>query len=253
MSNNFYQTSKELFKHATEAISKYPLATTIGGAAILSLSWTVWDFAEWKAFGTGGTPPTWAGYMKMTKFRLNRLLSSDDLRDPSPLKTDGPTYLSKGALEPRSGPRPTIISRTMPQRQRPEKIDPQARARLHSMMQTLASQHPELLECRLSKTEGRTTDAIYARPDLPKLNPQAKSPILDHEIAHAHPAENSLHVWLSDPDARTVIEAGWGQRFPLTFVSSGWTMVYAPRDMEEVEVVEKIVRAGIAWITGVEI
>ncbi len=80
-----------------------------------------------------------------------------------------------------------------------------------------------------------------------------KDPILDHEIAHAHPADDSLHVWLSDPDARTVIEAGWGQRFPLTFVKSGWMMVYAPRNLDEVEMVEEIVRAGIAWITGVEV
>src|SRR2546429_3048726 len=176
MSNNFYQTSKELFKHATEAISKYPLATTIGGAAILSLSWTVWDFQEWKSFGTGGTPPTWAGYMRMTKFRLNRLMSSDDLCDPSPLKTDGPRYLKAG-LKRREGSRPKIISRTMPQRQRPEKVDPQARERLQSMMWTLAEKHPELLEVRPSKTEGGTTDAIYARPDLEKLNPQAKDPL----------------------------------------------------------------------------
>jgi Family of unknown function (DUF5519) len=162
-------------------------------------------------------------------------------------------YLKPGALAPRTGPRPAIISRTMPQRQRPEKIDPQARARLQSMMRTLAAAHPELLECKLSKTEGRTTDAIYAKPDLATLNPQARNPILDHEIAHAHPADNSLHVWLSDPDARTVIEAGWGMRFPLKFVNSGWTMVYAPRTGEEVEIVEKIVQAGIAWITGVEV
>jgi len=252
MSTSTTQMYQDLLKRATETISKYPLATTIGGALILSLSWTVWDFHEWKSFGTGGTPPTWAGYMRMTKFRLNRLMSSDDLCDPSSLKTDGPRYLKTG-LKRREGSRPKIISRTMPQRQRPEKIDPQTRQRLQSMMRTLAEKHPELLEVRPSKTEGRTTDAIYARPDLEKLNPQAKDPILDHEIAHAHPAENSLHVWLSDPDARAVIEAGWGQRFPLTFVKSGWIMVYAPRNLDEVEVAEEIVRAGIAWITGVEV
>src|SRR5271170_4136118 len=252
MSTSTTQTYQDLLKRATETISKYPLATTIGGALILSLSWTVWDFQEWKSFGTGGTPPTWAGYMRMTKFRLNRLMSSDDLCDPSPLKTDGPRYLKTG-LKRREGSRPKILSWTMPPRQRREKGDPQTRQRLQSMMQTLAEKHPELLEVRLSKTEGRTTDAIYARPDLEKLNPQAKDPILQHEIAHAHPSDNSLHVWLSDPDARAVIEAGWGQRFPLTFVRSGWTMVYAPREEAEMNVVERIVRAGVGWVTGVEI
>jgi hypothetical protein len=252
MPNTFYQASQELLKRATETASKYPMETAIGGAAILCISWTVWDFQEWKSFGTGGTPPTWAGYWRMTRFRVDRLMSSDDLRDASPLKTEGPRYLKAG-LTRREGGRPKLMSRTMPQRQRPERIDDQARKRLQSMMHTLAEKHPKLLEAKLSKTEGRTTEAIYAKPDLPKLNPQAKSPILDHEIAHAHPSENSLHVWLSDPDARTVIEAGWGERFPLPFVNSGWTMVYAPRNVQEVELVEGIVKAGIAWITGVEV
>lgn len=254
MANNLSQTYQGVVKRATEMVSKYPLATTVGGAVILSVSWTVWDFQEWKAFGTGGTPPTWAGYWRMTKFRVKRLLSADDLRDASPLKQDGPRYLKTTALTPRQGGRPRIISRTMPQRQHPEKkIDAQAQQRVQSMMQTLAHRHPELLELKKSKTEGRTTDAIYAKPDLSTLNPAAKDPLLDHEIAHAHPREDSLHVWLSEPDARTVIEAQWGERFPLTFVSPGWTMVYAPRTLEEVELVELIVHAGIAWITGVEV
>lgn len=252
MANNLYQTYQEVLKRATETASKYPIATTIGGAAILGVSWTVWDFQEWKNFGTGGTPPTWAGYWRMTKFRINRLMSSDNLRDPSPLNKDGPRYL-KAPLKPREGGRPRIMSRTMPQRQHPGEIDAQAKQRVQSMMQTLAQKHPELLEIKKSKTEGRTTDAIYAKPDLPTLNPKAKDPLLDHEIAHAHPREDSLHVWLSEPDARTVIEAQWGERFPLTFVNPGWTMVYAPRTMDEVELIEVIVRAGIAWITGVEV
>jgi hypothetical protein len=145
------------------------------------------------------------------------------------------------------------MSRIMPQRQRPEPIEAGTRTRLQSLMQTLASSYPNLVEIKPSHTEGKSTDGLYARKDLKTLNSIAKDRILDHEIAHAHPAENSLHVWLSDPDARTVIEAGWGQRFPLTFVKSGWTMVYAPRDDAELDVVEDIVRAGVAWITGVEI
>jgi hypothetical protein len=120
-------------------------------------------------------------------------------------------------------------------------------------MRSLATAYADLLELKPSHTEGKSTDGLYARKGLDKLNPVARDRILDHEIAHAHPAENSLHVWLSDVDARKVIESGWGQRFPLTFVASGWTMVYAPRNGAELEVVEVIVKAGVAWITGVEI
>jgi len=107
---------------------------------------------------------------------------------------------------------------------------------------------------KLSHTEGKSTDGLYALEGLPTLNVEAKEDkMLQREIAHAHPADNSLHVRLSGPDARKVMEAGWGQRFPLQFVRSGWTMVYAPRSAEELEVVERIVKAGVAWVTGVEI
>lgn len=118
------------------------------------------------------------------------------------------------------------------------------------MMRDMAAAHPDFLEVKLSHTEGKSTDGLYAKPDTPTLNPIAKDKLLNHEIAHAHPADNSLHVWLSDPDARKVIESGWGQRFPLTFVKGGWTMVYAPRDEAELETVERIVKAGVTFLTG---
>jgi hypothetical protein len=160
----------------------------------------------------------------MTKIRISHTLSSNDLLDPSPLSKDGPSYLTS-PIPTRTGPRPKIVSRTMPQRQYPESIDPQTRVKLQGMMKDLASAHQEILETKPSHTEGKSTDGLYAKKDIATLNPIAKDRILDHEIAHAHPAENSLHVWLSDADARAVIEAGWGLRFPLTFVKSGWTMV----------------------------
>jgi Family of unknown function (DUF5519) len=236
----------------TKAVSTYPITTALIGVTILGVSWTINDFLAWKAFGTGGTPPTWKGYMRMTKFRINQLLSSDDLCDESLLSQDGPRYL-KAALKPREGDRPQIMPRTMPQRQKPKSIDPQARERLMALMKKLGDEYPELLIVAPSKTEGGSTDAIYAKKDLPSLNPIAKDRILDHEIAHAHPSENSLHVWVSDPDAREIIKAGWGQRFPLKFVKSGWIMVYAPRNDAEVDVVEEIVKAAISWITGVSV
>ncbi|KAK0611665.1 hypothetical protein B0T14DRAFT_441547, partial [Immersiella caudata] len=211
------------------------------------------DFFAWKAFGTGGTPPTWRGYLRMTKIRLQHLLSGPNLLDPSPHSTAGPSYLHS-ALPPRSGPRPRIMPRIMPQRQVPEPIDAETRERLQSFVHRLAAEHPELLETKPSHTEGRSTDGLYALESVATLNRLAREDqMLKREIAHAHPADNSLHVWLSGPDARKVMEAGWGQRFPLQFVRSGWTMVYAPRDGEELEVVERIVKAGVAWITGVEV
>ncbi|KAK4452229.1 hypothetical protein QBC34DRAFT_447247 [Podospora aff. communis PSN243] len=234
------------------AASSRPVLTSLSATAILGFAWTLSDFFSWKAFGTGGTPPTLAGYLRMTKFRLNHLLFGPNLLDPAP-HFAGPAYL-RGPLRPRFGPRPRIMPRIMPQRQVPEPIDAATRDKLQTLVHRLAAEHPNLLETKPSHTEGKSTDGLYALETVPTLNRLAREDqMLKREIAHAHPADNSLHVWLSGPDARKVMEAGWGQRFPLQFVRSGWTMVYAPRNEEELEVVEEIVRAGVAWVTGVQV
>lgn len=240
-------------QRAKDTVSRFPGTTALTTLLVLSLSWTISDFRAWLAFGTGGTPATWQGYLRMTKFRLLRLLHPADLRDASPLSTSTPSYLTT-PLQQRKGPRPRIMARTMPHRQVPEPIDPAARERLLNLMKDLAAQYPHLLTVAPSKTEGGSTDAIYAREDLETLNPVAKKDtLLKREIAHAHPSDNSLHVWMSEADARKVVETGWGERFPLGFVSKGWVMIYAPRSGEEVDVVVGIVRAGVGWVTGVEV
>ncbi len=245
-----------------DTVARRPRNSAITGTAVavtLSLAWVLHDFYAWKAFGTGGTPPTWAGYVRMSKIRFNRalLFGKDDLTDASRLSSSGPKYLDPNSVPQREGDRPATMARTMPQRQVPYArgtVDPGVAERVSNMMATLAAQHPTVLELRPSKTEGGSTDAIYAIPTLPTLNTKAKTDkILTSEIAHAHPAEGSLHVWLSEADAKTVVEKGWGLRFPLPMVDRGWTMVYTPRTMGEVDVVENIVKAGTAWVSGVEV
>ncbi|KAJ5982222.1 hypothetical protein N7451_012322 [Penicillium sp. IBT 35674x] len=98
----------------------------------------------------------------------------------------------------------------------------------------------------LPNAEGGTADAIYARPESPACNAEAQK--VGFEIAHIHPVGNSLHMLLSPADACTIVEASWGRRFPdPTSVPSGWIMVYAPRDLEEVELVQCMVEAAVRW------
>lgn len=63
-----------------------------------------------------------------------------------------------------------------------------------------------------------------------------------------------MHVSISPKDAKLVIEKGWGERFGLsgTILPVTYTMVYAPRDEEEIKVVERIVRAGVKFMLGEE-
>ena len=148
------------------------LATT-AAIATLSAVFIVHDYNQWVSFGTGGTPPTPAGYRKMTKFRWKMFWNRDDLRDPSPLSDDGKKYLTRG-LPQRQGTRPQIVARTMPQRQKPEPLDAAVRERLHNLPKKFCKEYPKSLELDLSKTEGRSTDAIYAKPDLPGRDSSAK-------------------------------------------------------------------------------
>lgn len=230
------------------------LAVLSSGAAV-TLAWMINDYNAWVAFGTGGTPPNFQGYLKITKFRILRFFSGDSLNDASSLAVNGPSFI-KQPLPPRQGSPPKIVSRTLPQRQQPVALAEDIYDRLHALPSKYAEKYADLLILDKSITEGRSTDAIYARSDLPGRNKGAHDKVLGDEIAHVHPAENSLHVWLNEVDTRKVVEAGWGLRFPLAslgMVDKGWTFVYAPRSMKEVDVAEEIVKAGIRHLTGEDI
>ena len=252
----------EQYHKVIEAITAHPVKTAITSVAAsftFSIIWVVNDFIAWKSCGTGGTPPTWPGYWRMTKIRVHRMLlfGRDKLTDASVLSTDGPRYLSAAAIGVRKGSRPAMVSRTMPQRQVPYRrgtVDAGVAERVDTMMANFVYDYRALLDLYPSRTEGGSTDAIYGKETLTNLNHTVKSDKqIQFEIAHAHPSDGSLHVWLSQTDAKTVLENGWGLRFPLAFVDKGWTMIYAPRTMDEANVVQKIVKAGISWVTGVQV
>lgn len=227
---------------------------TAGTSLALFAAWVIRDYYAWTAFGTGGTPATPAGYWRMTKIRIARAFAKDDLADGRSLSVIGPKYLAIDLPDRNAAKRarPVSMARTMPQRQVPSAtpLAEDVRAAVHALPEKYCAQLPDRLRLDRSHTEGRSTDAIYAKADCPGRKKGAQDRILKDEIAHVHPAENSLHVWLSEPDARAVVAAGWGERFPLTFVHPGWVFVYAPESMDDVRVIEEIVKAGIAHLTG---
>lgn len=68
------------------------------------------------------------------------------------------------------------------------------------------------------------------------------------EFAHVHPAsDGSFHMVLSQPDCEHVIARGWGELHPwarIGRIQPTATMVYAPRDAQEIETVLSIVLAS---------
>ncbi|KAK7753224.1 hypothetical protein SLS62_004743 [Diatrype stigma] len=70
-------------------------------------------------------------------------------------------------------------------------------------------------------------------------------------------SDHSLHLNLHPDDAREVLAKGWGQRHPLTAargplvrmpVPRTFTMVYAPRTADELQVVCRIIQAAGWWV-----
>jgi len=240
---------EQMVSLAHRAVENKTVVATGGASAVLL--WFTSDYLHWKSLGTGGTPPTIQGYSRMRRMGLWRFFYGDDLKDPSPLSTEGPMYLDGPVLK-RAGGRAKPSRWTMPQRQKPEPITQEALERLTGLMHNLASAHSSILHYGPSKTEGGTGHAIYANADLLSVNPDAHK--IRYEMAHVHLSENSLHVYLSPRDAREVVLAEWGERFPVSWIAPpSWIMVYAPRNESEVDVVERIVRAAIGWNTGVKV
>ncbi|EUC43573.1 hypothetical protein COCMIDRAFT_38510 [Bipolaris oryzae ATCC 44560] len=211
-----------------------------------------YDFKSWQS--TGGTPPTLQGYLKIRRWGLYLLYSRQNLLDPSPIPDSGESYLKPEKVQNRQGPRPGLTRWTLPQRQVPENITAGASAALHNLMQEFASTAPynEYIDTRPSKTEGGTGPAIYVKEGVKTINPVAHK--IFYEVAHVHPAENSLHVYVSPQDAKLVMKRGWGQRFPVTWIAPpSWIMVYAPRNEDEVEIVREIVRAAVCHAVSMNI
>jgi hypothetical protein len=179
------------------------------------------------------------------------LYKRQNLLDPTPIPDTGASYIKPQKVPDRVGNRPTLTRWTLPQRQFPEKITPNASSVLQNLMQEFASTsaYSPYIETRPSKTEGGTGPAIYVKQHVKTINPVAHK--IFYEVAHVHPSDNSLHVYVSPPDAKLVIKRGWGQRFPVTWLAPpSWIMVYAPRNEEEVEIVREIVRAAVCFAVG---
>jgi hypothetical protein len=73
--------------------------------------------------------------------------------------------------------------------------------------------------------------------------------MVGREFAHLHPDPDfSLHAALPPEDAATVIAAGWGEPHPLAGVHglpTGLTMIYAPRERDEVAIVVEILAGAL--------
>lgn len=145
------------------------------------------------------------------------------------------------SLPERAGPRPK--TRTgIPHAQIDQRPSPQVYAQLRDRF--LAMAHTENGPSLISVPGAR---ALFLR-DGEGCNTRSGF-LRGREFAHLHPPEDgSLHLVLAPEDAAHVLLQGWGELHP--WASTGRilptvTMVYAPRDVKEVDVVMEIARASL--------
>ncbi|KAG9186741.1 hypothetical protein G6011_09849 [Alternaria panax] len=223
-------------------------------ALVLPLVTAIYIHADYCAFlslGPGGTPATPLGYLKI------KLLSLICLRDPlRPIAIPPHFRPQKGyfaatsALPCRPGTKP-LIRGIAPQRQQTQKSGEAIYRCLVQKIRALAADPQNQLLERTSCFEKHSSGLFTSVPITRTCG---------GEICHAHPSDGSMHMTLHPADANLVIEKGWGERHPLArggwcrkFVPREFMLVYAPRDEEEVEVVAKVIAAGIWWVSGVDV
>ncbi|CZS90914.1 uncharacterized protein RCO7_01325 [Rhynchosporium graminicola] len=218
--------------------------------ALAPLPWIVYnDYVNFLNLGPGGTPSTFKGYLKITCLRLCAL--SDPYKPADKLEDIRPTLgyhnRAQSWLPKRSGPRPKIAG-IAPQRQLDQLGCAEMNRILRISLENFAIKHPDVTEKGESCFEKKGL-ALFARNPI---NVTCRG-----EICHVHDSDRSMHLNLHPDDAKVVIEQGWGERHPLSrggwmtaFVPREFTMIYAPRDRAELDVICQIIEAAGFWVCG---
>ena len=75
--------------------------------------------------------------------------------------------------------------------------------------------------------------------------------MIGREFAHLHPdPDQSLHAMLPPGMVPEAVDAGWAEPHPVALrglIPSTAVMLYAPRDEQELDVIEQLVRASHAF------
>ncbi|KAK8090106.1 hypothetical protein PG997_005067 [Apiospora hydei] len=187
------------------------------------------DYYNYLKLGPGGTPATVQGYLRINWFKLWAL------RDPlEPLQED-PT------IEPAAG----IL------RKSPLSLTGAAPAPMSS------ASHPN--DSRENNASIGIGTSCFEKHGMGLFSRFPFNKTCQGEICHVHDTDYAMHMNLHPNDVKEVLEKGWGQRHPLACetwlrmpVPRQFMLVYAPRNMDELKIVCKIVEAAEWWVMAKE-
>ncbi|KAK3994291.1 hypothetical protein QBC44DRAFT_322979 [Cladorrhinum sp. PSN332] len=257
---------------ATAVIISYWLTNTFATIGLfwyyvfsIIIWWALESYGEYRDLIQPGKKPTVMGWFRITALvKLARV----NVFKPPRLKPDEEPYRGRlFSLKKRKGPRPTV-KKAAPTRQADQKASPAMFYRLAHLLRMYQFADAQTLQIKMSLLE----DGIQAL--FWNLGERSSGAINQREewggeIAHVHATDGSLHLLLHPEDVKTVIDAGWGERHPLCAnnkrlfrflyhglrekplpVPEGWTLIYAPRNNNELDTIRPIITAAIWYATG---
>lgn len=237
-------TGRIVQRNSVTWLAAAPSVLVVAGAI-----WALDDYRRWRALGVGGLPPTWRGWLRMTRLRMRM----KDPLDPAPLRARQGSPEDVAALRglpERAGKRPRVAPHPVPHRQLTDHAPQALRAELKTLFDARVAADPVRLTYALSHFE-KNHEAVTLRDHLCC---HADARATHGEIAHIHPSDGSMHMVLSASDAGLVVERGWGERHGLAGVMLGlpltYTLIYAPRDGSEVEIDGMILDAAVAYMAN---
>ena len=150
----------------------------------------------------------------------------------------------RGSLPTRAGERP----RTTPTNPHTQLDQQPADSRWSDELAARVFALPGVLEepSRISVPGARALILARGEPAGP---PEAF--LIEREFAHLHPAPDfSLHAMLPPETVAEAVAAGWAEPHPAALrglIPPTAVMLYAPRDEDELDVIESLVRASHAF------
>jgi len=182
-----------------QSYSSSPTAPGLLILAMLAAYVTYKDYSGFLSLGPGGTPSTFAGYMKITFLRLFALRHP---RCPAPIPEElqNSGFLRPGSIPVRRSARPDVAG-IAPHRQTNQWPSPEVFNELSASIMKLAKDYPSKFRIATSAFE-KHCPGLFSNK---KANPEGNG-----EVCHAHPSDGSMHMTLHPEDIKIVIEAGWG-------------------------------------------
>ncbi|KIW16315.1 hypothetical protein PV08_06366 [Exophiala spinifera] len=267
MDNDMY-----ILPNATEpqvipsSLPLHPIVVVVGLAISLAsfVSWCVQDYRLYKSLGPGGPPYNVYGWF-LTSFVVRPYtLAAHDTTWTGDYP-DNAAHKEILALPNRKGSRPLILG-IAPQRQFSQNPEPGMNARITSLFTSLVLRNPRSLQQSVSSLEKHNL-ALFVHPSLlsKSENLPEVATVSRGELGHMH-GDASMHLYFSPADAKEIIEKGWAERHRCAREAPWWLggrrnswkightflIVYAPRNEEELEVLQVLLRASARFMTGDE-